>query len=521
MKKRIISLMLMPVLAISLLAGCGDASQKKEEVSSSKSTEQSSSKIDIPEDDSLEEVDIKLVTINTKTEDFDDVMNEVKALVKEKVNANLEVEVWDWAEWGDKYPLAFASGEAIDLIFAANFTNYTQYAAQDGYYKLTKEMIQQYAPNSWNCYSEDEWERSKINGEYYMIPNGERVCANPCTMVLIRGDLREKYNIPEVTDWDSYVNYMEIIAEKDDSILAYNCGSGDGGASVLLSVLHWEEGYNLLNNMCGIAIDMNASIESGEPVFVDVLEDEAFMNSYKQIAEWREKGLWSQSAMSNDISVQTAFINGTSASLLNGSWGIGTTYTTVTESHPEWKVEAVELFPDRTLYENEFLTSGYAVHANSENPERALMVMDLLRHDEEIHNLFTYGIEGVHYEFVGDDSYINLDGKSFSLDMGLHNGSRRVADTWCDIAKDQVKKVATEMVATPYTLFNFNTTPVSTEYAALSAVVSEYYPILRDGFAEDVEATFAEFRERAEEVGLNKVLDEYKAQLATYMETLK
>ena len=521
MKKRIISLMLMPVLAISLLAGCGDSGQKEGNVSSSKTTEQSSSKTNTPEGDSLEEVNIKLVTINTKTEDFDDVMNKVKALVKEKVNANLDVEVWDWAEWGDKYPLAFASGEAIDLIYAANWTNYTQYAAQDGYYKLTKEMIQQYAPNSWNCYTEAEWERSKINGEYYIIPNVERDCANPVTMALIRGDLREKHNIPEVTDWDSYVNYMEAIAEKENSILAYNCGAGNGGASALLGAILWDEGYNLLNNMCGIAIDMNASIESGKPVYVDVLEDEAFMNAYKQIAEWRKKGLWSQSAMSNDISVQTAFTNGASASLFESSWAIGTTYATVTESHPEWKIEAIELFPDRTLYENEFLTSGYAVHANSKNPERALMVLDLLRHDEEIHNLLTYGIEGVHYEFVGEDSYINLNGKSFSLDMGLHNGSRRVADSWCDVAKDQVKKIATEMVTTPYTLFNFDTTPVTTEYAALTAVVSEYYPILRDGFAEDVEATFKEFRQKAEDVGLNKVLDEYKAQLAAYMETSK
>lgn len=39
-----------------------------------------------------------------------------------------------------------------------------------------------------------------------------------------------------------------------------------------------------------------------------------------------------------------------------------------------------------------------AVSAASENPERALMVYDLLRNDPECYKLLCYGIEGVSYE---------------------------------------------------------------------------------------------------------------------------
>ena len=43
-----------------------------------------------------------------------------------------------------------------------------------------------------------------------------------------------------------------------------------------------------------------------------------------------------------------------------------------------------------------------AVSAGSKNPERALMVYDLIRNDEECYKLFNYGIEGVSYEINAD-----------------------------------------------------------------------------------------------------------------------
>ena len=43
-----------------------------------------------------------------------------------------------------------------------------------------------------------------------------------------------------------------------------------------------------------------------------------------------------------------------------------------------------------------------AVSAGSANPERALMVYDLLRNDPECHMLFCQGVEGVSYEVTDD-----------------------------------------------------------------------------------------------------------------------
>src|SRR5690606_2622700 len=47
--------------------------------------------------------------------------------------------------------------------------------------------------------------------------------------------------------------------------------------------------------------------------------------------------------------------------------------------------------------------------AHSKHPERALMVYDLLRNDEEIYRLMNYGIEGVHYE-IKDGKWYRPEG---------------------------------------------------------------------------------------------------------------
>lgn len=48
--------------------------------------------------------------------------------------------------------------------------------------------------------------------------------------------------------------------------------------------------------------------------------------------------------------------------------------------------------------------NGMRIFSKFKNPERALMALGLLRNDEEINDLFCYGVEGVHYQNNGDDT---------------------------------------------------------------------------------------------------------------------
>lgn len=95
--KRIMSVLLMVVMMISLLAGCG--SRKEESIDNqTKGTSSSQSISKESEIDISEEVTLKMILLGSKPEDFDIVYEKVNEILKEKVNATLEVEFYDWGD---------------------------------------------------------------------------------------------------------------------------------------------------------------------------------------------------------------------------------------------------------------------------------------------------------------------------------------------------------------------------------------------------------------------------------------
>lgn len=525
--KKVISMILVLCMALGLFTGCGQKesagnsgkTESADQVTEDKDTESDAQESEEAAIDISEEVTVKLITITgEKHSDFDRVLGLINEKLKSKVNATLEVELFSWSDWADKYPLAFASGENFDMIYTSSWCFYPQQAAKGGFLELTDEMLKTYAPLSYASISKGQWAETKIDGKCYMVPFTKRR-VNNYNMILLRGDLREKYNIPEVTDMESYYTYLEMVAEQDD-IIAYNAG-GSGTTELffngLLQTGETEGLYPIsFGGYVGIAIDIPASLESGETVYRDVLEDETYMSLYKKMKELREKNVWSQNTLSNNTVAADAFKNGASASVLEGFDNIAEYYVTLNEEHPDWKLEIVDLCPEGDLYALSCASDGVGIYANSKHPERTLMVLDLLRCDEEISNLWRYGIEGEHWEAVGDTGINQL--KSYtSLAMGFITETYRRNAAYPEVSNAAFDKINAEAVNVPYMSFAFDSSAVKTEYAAVSAVAGEYYPILVAGFADDIEGTWKEFREKAEAAGLDTLLDEYKTQLEAYV----
>lgn len=527
MKKKITAMFLALMMIVSAV-GCGQKQNGESGSESAKSTKKaaestSEKKGDI---DTSQEVQLKMILLGDKPADFDVVYEKVNELMKKKINATLEVEFYGWGDWSQKYPLAFASGEDFDLIYTSSWAYYPQQVEKGGFLELTDELLSTYAPESYTRVTKDQWENTKINGKVYMIPYGRKV-ANNSQMVLIRGDLREKYNIPEVKDLESYKNFLLEIAEKEDSVLAYNAGGSDGAmyvCSLFSSQQYGIGGVGLFGIYAtGICLDIPATTESGIPQYLDVLEDERIMGAYKLMKEFREAGVWSQSALSNQTFPLAAFENGTSASMPQGAGNTALTYEKLNALHPEWKLEIAEIdYATDDIWINPSTADGMAVHANAKNPERALMALDLLRYDKEINDLTTLGIEGVHWEAVGDTQYRSLEKSvDFPPDGACPWGWRtelfRDSADCPQIVLDYQKRVQEEGKIAPALLFNFDSEPVSAEFAACSAIAAEYAPILRSGFAEDVEGTWKEYRDKLNSVGFEKVLEEYKKQLEEFL----
>ena len=68
-----------------------------------------------------------------------------------------------------------------------------------------------------------------------------------------------------------------------------------------------------------------------------------------------------------------------------------------------------------------------------------------------------------------------------------------------------------------YDGFNFDSTKVSTQFAAVEAALGNYYEPLVNGLVDDVDQTIAEFSAALESAGIRDVLEEMENQAAAYV----
>lgn len=146
--------------------------------------------------DLSQEVKLKMLLVGGKPTDYDEVFGELNKLLKEKINATVETEFLDWADWTQKYPLKFAANEDFDLVYTANWAFYNDQARKGGFLELTEDMLKTYMPKTWEAMPQVSWEQAKVDGKLYMVPNNNQEVTDK--VVFIREDLRKKYNLDPI-----------------------------------------------------------------------------------------------------------------------------------------------------------------------------------------------------------------------------------------------------------------------------------------------------------------------------------
>ena len=157
-----------------------------------------------------------------------------------------------------------------------------------------------------------------------------------------------------------------------------------------------------------------------------------------------------------------------------------------------------------------------SIPLNSQNPERAMQLMNLLYTDADVMNLFAIGIEGKHY-VKNDDGTIKLpDGvtESSYVNNQWEVGNNFLTHVWQGTDTDiweQMKAFNESAKVSPALGFSFDATPVKTEVAAATNVVNQYKIGLESGSLDP--ALIGEFNEKLKTAGLDKIIAEKQKQL--------
>jgi putative aldouronate transport system substrate-binding protein len=474
--------------------------------------------------DTSTEVKLKMYILGDKPAGADAVYAKMNEIMKKKINATIDVNFISWGDQATKYPLLFSSGEDFDLAFTAtSWCYYNQMATRNGFLELTDSMLQKYAPQSWKNEPKIAWEQAKVNNKVYMIPNDQNEYSYQ--VVGIRGDLRAKYNIPEIKTVEDLQKYYDAVAKNEKDIVPIV----NGGLQNLQFPLEFQA-----NKTVGVMgtyatdpiIGYDMSDTSGK-VF-SIIDTPAYKTYAETMKSYADKGYWSKSSISSKETRDDGFKAGKAASMI---WNVGTVANDakiMNAAHPDWKVEVVDILPGTKKFINVYTNNGMAVNANSKNPERALMALDLLRYDRDIYDLSFYGIEGVQWQAVGTTQYKTLPKTAdFPAGTVCPWGWHTTQLNRTDVDQPAVVNTLTTLWAkqdtihNPLETFTFDDSSVKNEMAALNAVVTQYGLPLQLGLIADADKGIETYKQKLKDAGMDKVLAAVQTQATAYVKTHK
>lgn len=526
MKRKVLSIILVLAMVLVMFTGCSKDS--KTEVTNKKSSTEATKSGKKDNDSSeggktfngidiSEPVKLTMYLLGDRTPDFDKVYAEINTILQEKLNTTLDVEFLAWSEHNTKYSLLFSGGENFDLIFtAAGWGHYEATAGMGGFYPLTEDFIQTYAPGIWNVVPEMAWNQAKIDGSVYMVPNYQNEFG--ATVVAIRGDLMKKYGYSDITSFDQLIEFYDKVAENETSISPL----GTQGYSLMYPYLLSKK----VRTVAGTPNELFVfNTQNPDDLSITYsLDWDGFIDYCKASKERYEKGFWSPDSLATTEESQDGFLNGRATSFM---WNKGSTKKYCNEAnklHPEWETTIVDVVPDLPKAVNSYINNGVAINAASKNKERAMMVLNEFYTNKEVYDLSSYGINGVHYEAIGDDQFKLLEGNAnFGVDgncnWGWINSTIRRTEfnenpTSVDIREQELqdKWVANIKPEHIYDGFSFNNANVNSEIAAVSTVIDQYYTPLILGMAGDVDTALAELRKQLDNAGIQTIYEEIKRQ---------
>ena len=521
--KRLFTLLLAAALLCSVLSGCSGGTegssagqtQSVETGSSVASGENQNTGDGAP--DISEHITLKYYYLGDaptgKAQTALDALNEK---LGEKINVTLEAAAISWGDWTQKIPMVLASGENFDMIYTADWAFYFEQGAKGAFMNLD-EMMPAYAPKVFSMIEErDMIDHLKVNGNLCMVPSFTKEVET--ADLVVREDLRKKYNCPEIHSYDDLEAFLTAVKENEPSMFPYAMSGTE--SAPLYSALQYETDWArpIVGGDMGI---ITYKMDEGKEVFsiADTPEYEAFVARQR---DWFQKGFWSKSVLSEKTGSLDQFKAGTSAVARSNYPGIRNLYVQMQREQPDWEISFWSL-EDNLIERKAPAGNGTAISINSKNPERSLMFLEYILTDEEAYHLMYNGVEGVNYALTEDGKLTRPEGVdpsenigTINLGMGMNNIDLQYPnlEDW-DVAHEKETELYDKSVIPALAGFTINNENISAEIAAIANVLATYKVPLDMGTV-DPEEGLPLLRQKLNEAGIEKVIEELNGQISEY-----
>ncbi|MBW7454254.1 ABC transporter substrate-binding protein [Paenibacillus sepulcri] len=451
-----------------------------------------------------EPVNLVWYTIGAPQKDMDKVMTEVSKYTAEKIGVTVTMKMIDFGDYDQKMKVLTASGSPMDILFSCSWAfDYVQ-NARKGAFAPIDELLTQYGQGIVDELDPAFLEGSKVDGHNYGVPANKELPTQEVWR--FNKNLVDKYNldISNVNTLESLEPLLKTIKEKEPQVAPFAVNKDH------VPVVPYD--YIIQN------LPMAVKLDTTDFKIVDVLETPEMKQALETMHKYYTAGY---------ISPEAATISSTDDLTKSGKWFLDRAssqpFADILWSQSYGYPVVSKPANDSVIYNWSVMGSMQAISANSKHPDKAMQFLNLLNTDPVLRNMVDSGIEGVHYKKIDDTHMENLpDAKNYDMPtfalgniMLTYLSAADPADKW-----EQFKAYNDAGKAAPTLGFNFDSSKVVNELAAIQNVKGEFWPALMTGTA-DPDKYLPQAIEKFKAAGLDKIIAEAQSQLDAWRATQK
>lgn len=503
--KKSMIFMLALVFALSLvLAACGgnNSSNTGSESNDGNKANEGAASSD------LAPYELKLTFPGAKQKDHDKVMAEVNKYLKEKINATLDLQPIEWGQWDQKVNLMIASREPMDIYFTAQWSGYAVNVSKGAFLDLGELLETEAGKEIVATLDPAYLEGSKINGKNYGVPTNKEIAGQGG--IIYRTDIAEELGLDmsSIQSAEDLKPILQAVKEAKPEMIPLFMRDGE------TFNVHYFAQYDFLGdaNIPGVVLkDLDDTVV--KPRF----EFDRYKENLEIARDLYLANLINQDATTTTLSTQDAMQAGNVFMTIQ-PLKPGKAEEMAAVTNLGGKLAQIAL-TDRTIATSETAGSMMAISTTSENPERAMMFINLLHTDQYLNNLINFGIEGDHFTREGDIITPTENQTAYSPGAAWMFGNQFLNYVWNteDPQKwEQFKDFNEGAKVSPGLGFTFDAEPVKTQVAAAVNVRKEYDAALDTG-AVDPDEILPKYIEKLKAAGLDDIIAEKQRQFDEFL----
>lgn len=439
---------------------------------------------------------------NTNNEEIYAKANEY---INEKLGFNVEFNPVDNAAYEQKMKVIMSSGDNYDICWTSNWRNNYAQNVSNGAFMELDDLLKK-TPKLVDSMAEGIWEAAKVNGKIYGVPCQQIMARS--TGAYIPKEYEAKFDelvgTEKLTKYSQLTPFVEWLGQQNP-----------GKAWIQL---FWQDNAYMYNidPVLGVKVPGAVRLENdGEIKVFNQFESEEWIDCITTMRKWYESGATLQGKT-----------NQTKASYMPYERPMD--ISTWTPNGAADRTKSMKFETAGKQLSDSYLTTGgvtstlQAININSQNAENAMKFLELLNTDSTVINLLAWGIEGVHYEKVTENTIHSFtkDEHEAKGTTGYSVAAWQFGNVFNGYATEgnpddiwvQTKAVNDNAKQSPILGFSADMEPIKTEMNNCNSIVTEYMDKMNEGLADPI-ATNNEMLEKLKLAGVDKIIEELQRQI--------